>query len=47
MTKNQVLLKWVDEVAQMTKPDKIVWIDGSQEKNDRLFTITSIKGETS
>jgi phosphoenolpyruvate carboxykinase (GTP) len=30
-------LKWVDEVAQMTKPDKIVWIDGSQEENNRLL----------
>ena len=37
MTKNKALLKWVDEVAQMTKPDKIVWIDGSQEENDRLL----------
>ena len=37
MTKNKALLKWVDEVAQMTKPDKIFWIDGSQEENDRLL----------
>ena len=37
MTKNKALLKWVDQVAQMTKPDKIVWIDGSQEENDRLL----------
>jgi phosphoenolpyruvate carboxykinase (GTP) len=37
MTKNKALLKWVDEIAQVTKPDKIVWIDGSQEENDRLM----------
>jgi len=37
MTKNRALLKWVDEVVQMTKPDKFVWIDGSQEENDRLL----------
>ena len=37
MTKNEALLKWVDEIAQMTKPNKIVWIDGSQKENDRLL----------
>ena len=37
MTKNKALLKWLDEVARMTKPDKIFWIDGSQEENNRLM----------
>lgn len=32
MTKNQNVLKWVDECAALTKPDKIVWIDGSEEQ---------------
>ena len=27
---------WVDEVAQLTKPDEIVWCDGSQQEWDRL-----------
>ena len=32
MTKNQNVLKWVDECVALTKPDKIVWIDGSEEQ---------------
>ena len=35
-TKNENLLNWVDEVAELTKPDEIVWCDGSQEEYDRL-----------
>jgi phosphoenolpyruvate carboxykinase (GTP) len=28
---------WVDEVARMTHPDKIVWCDGSEAENERLI----------
>ena len=30
MTKNIHVTKWIDEMAAMTQPDKIVWIDGSE-----------------
>ena len=27
---------WVDEVARATRPDRVVWCDGSQAENERL-----------
>jgi phosphoenolpyruvate carboxykinase (GTP) len=30
------LESWVEESARLTKPSKIVWIDGSQPENDRM-----------
>lgn len=32
LTKNPNVLKWVDEMVALTKPDKVVWIDGSEEQ---------------
>jgi phosphoenolpyruvate carboxykinase (GTP) len=34
---NAALKSWIDEVAALTKPARIVWVDGSQEENDRLI----------
>ncbi len=33
---NEALLKWVDETAAMMKPDKIVWVDGSEDERKNL-----------
>jgi phosphoenolpyruvate carboxykinase (GTP) len=35
-TTNQRLIDWVEEVAQLTTPDRIYWCDGSDEEYDRL-----------
>ena len=31
LTSNKSLLAWLDEKVELTKPSKIVWIDGSKE----------------
>ena len=36
MTKNQTVIKWLDEMKELLKPEKVVWIDGSQEQIDAL-----------
>ena len=35
-TKNKQLLEWVEEVAELTQPDRIAWCDGSPAEWDRL-----------
>ena len=36
LTNNPNVLKWVDEMVALTRPDKVVWIDGSKEQLDAL-----------
>ena len=45
MTKNSYILNWIDEMAAMTKPDRIVWIDGSDAQRDALREEACSTGE--
>ena len=36
MTENVFITKWIDEMAALTQPDQIVWIDGSAEQTEQL-----------
>ena len=45
MTKNKFVLDWIDEMAAMTKPDKIVWIDGTEEQAEALRAEACSTGE--
>ena len=45
MTKNKYILDWVNDMAAMTQPDKIVWIDGSDEQAEALRAEACSTGE--
>ena len=45
MTQNKYVLNWINEMAAMTQPDKIVWIDGSEEQAEALRTEACSTGE--
>ena len=45
MTNNKYVLNWIDEMAAMTKPDKIVWIDGSEAQAEALRAEACSTGE--
>ena len=36
LTKNPGLLRWVEQMAELTKPDEVVWCDGSELEQERL-----------
>src|SRR5688500_13386617 len=36
LTDNFQLTNWINDLAQMTRPDRVVWCDGSMEERKRL-----------
>jgi len=44
LTDNKPLLKWVEKMASLCKPDQIHWCDGSQEEYDELCESMVVKG---
>lgn len=45
MIKNQLVNDWVKEMAQLTKPDNIVWVDGSEEQLEEIKKVALKTGE--
>ena len=45
MTQNKYVLDWINEMAEMTQPDKIVWIDGTEEQAEALRAEACSTGE--
>ena len=45
MTNNMHVTKWIDEMAAMTQPDKIVWIDGTEAQAETLRAEACSTGE--
>ncbi len=44
LTKNQKLIDWVNEWAEICQPDSVYWCDGSEEENNRLNDMSVAAG---
>jgi len=45
LTNNKAVLDWINEMTHMTRPDQIVWIDGSEEQLESLRAEACATGE--
>ncbi|HHX71511.1 MAG TPA: phosphoenolpyruvate carboxykinase (GTP) [Clostridiales bacterium] len=45
LTNNKNVLSWVDEMVSLVTPDRVVWIDGSEEQLDALRAEAVANGE--
>ena len=45
MTNNQTILQWIEEKKALVSPDKVVWIDGSEEQLEQIRQEAVATGE--
>ena len=45
LTNNKNVLKWVDEMVALCKPDSVVWIDGSEKQLEEIRAVSLASGE--
>ena len=43
-TNHAALIEWVDQIAELTKPDRVEWCDGSEEEWQRLTSLLVDRG---
>ncbi len=45
MTTNKTVIKWLDEMKDLLTPDKVLWVDGSNEQTEELRKLAVELGE--
>ena len=44
MTRNEALLRWVEEMAELCQPDNVQWLDGSEREKQELLKVACANG---
>ncbi|MGN1081818.1 MAG: phosphoenolpyruvate carboxykinase (GTP) [Acutalibacteraceae bacterium] len=45
MTNNKTVIKWLDEIKALVKPERVMWIDGSEQQLEKLRKEAVATGE--